>query len=348
MKYSKEEAILAIKTLANTLGRTPSSRDYRKYKIKPSISVVQKLFGSWSSALEQVNLEPITIVKYSKEDVIAALISYYNATGKVPRYNDISNPGSTTAEKHFGSWNAAIEAAGLTPNLLKNIYTKENIIEALVTFYKEEKKVPLYSDFANNKYPSSTTVCRYFGSWNEAIKIAGFRPVLEVDVYNKDSIILAIKKFTALNGRVPTYEDFKHSEEYPSPTTVRRYFSTWNTAIESAGLKPNEPNFGNPTVGKDNHLYRSAAEAYFCDKFLYGRYDYIVEPKYPEPYRKYYDWYVPSLDLYIELDGELRPDAVNSKRTINEELHRNCIIITVKDMYKITNLNFLQEWCDAR
>lgn len=225
MKYSKEEAILAIKSLANTLGRTPSSRDYRKYKIKPSISVVQKLFGSWSSALEQANLEPITIVKYSKEDIINAIVDYHKTTGNIPGYNDLSKPGSTTAEKHFGSWNKAIIAAGFIPN---------------------------------------------------------------------------------------------------------------------------ESGFGVPTIGKDGHTYRSAAEAYFCNTYLFGKYEYIIEPKYPVPYNKYYDWYVPVLDLYIELDGELRPDAVNSKRTINEELRRNCIIITVKDMYKITNLNFLQEWCDAR
>jgi hypothetical protein len=225
MKYSKEETIIAIKTFADSLGKTPSSRDYRKYKIKPSITVVQNLFGSWSSALEQANLKPITIIKYSKEDVITAIISYYKINGKIPGYNDLSNPGSTTAEKHFGSWNKAIIAAGFTPN---------------------------------------------------------------------------------------------------------------------------ESGFGVFTEGKDGHTYRSAAEAYFCDNFLYNRYEYIIEPKYPEPYNKYYDWYVPTLDLYVELDGELRPEAVKNKITINKELRRNCIIITVKDMYKITNPNFLEEWCYAR
>lgn len=344
MKYSKEEAILALKTFAASLGRTPSYRDYRNHKIKPSTKVIQDLFGSWSKALQEAQLEPIKVIKYSKEDAIKALQEYNKTTGNTPTYNEILKPSSTTIEKLFGSWNEAIKAAGLEANLYRSKYTKDIICDAILRFYSAEKRVPKYDDFTGLvDYPSGHTVCRYFNTWNDAIVASGLEPVTVINSHDKENITKAIQRFVSTNGRIPTYEDFKHTTEYPSPTTVRRYFNTWNMAIEASGFTPNEPTFGVPTTGLDGHLYRSTSEAYFADKFLFEKYDYVIEPKYPSPYKKYYDWYVPSIGLYIELDGEIRPDAIKEKIEINKSLSRNCLILTTKDMYKITNSNFLQE-----
>jgi hypothetical protein len=136
---------------------------------------------------------------------------------------------------------------------------------------------------------------------------------------SKEDIIKAIIHFKLVFGRIPGVRDFgSNNPGYPNHDTVKTHFGSWNAAIEAAGFIPNIQNgFGVNTRGLDDHLYRSMAEACFVDTYLYSKYDYIIEPKYPAPHNKYYDWYIPSLDLYIELDGGCRPETTKEKIAIN-------------------------------
>ena len=153
--------------------------------------------------------------------------------------------------------------------------------------------------------------------------------------WSKDSIIQAIKSFYSKNNKIPAARDFNNTNyEYPNTTTVKRHFGTWNAAIEAAGFPPNIQNgFGIDTYGLDGHLYRSLYEAYFADTYLYSKYEYVIEPKYPEPYNKYYDWYIPSLDLYIELDGGCRPETTKEKLAINKILNRKLLLLPAQAIY---------------
>lgn len=151
--------------------------------------------------------------------------------------------------------------------------------------------------------------------------------------YSKDSIISYILAYVQDTGKIPTNRD-TIGTIFPSNKPIIAIFGSWNAAIEAAGFTPTIQNgFGVNTKAKDGHLYRSKAEAYLVDTYLYGIYDYIIEPKYPEPHNKIYDWYIPSLNLYIELDGGLRPEVIKDKIEINKILNRNCIIISIKELY---------------
>ena len=156
-------------------------------------------------------------------------------------------------------------------------------------------------------------------------------PSLKI-VYSKDTLVRTIQEFVEEHGRIPAMREFKG--KYPAYSTVVDIFGSWNAAIEAAGFIPNLQNgFGIDTYGKDGYLYRSKAEAYFADTYLYSKYEYIIEPKYPEPHNRYYDWYIPSLDLYIELDGGIRPKVITEKIAINRLLSRRCLFIQVPDIY---------------
>ena len=149
--------------------------------------------------------------------------------------------------------------------------------------------------------------------------------------WTKESCIQAIKDFHAENKYTPQVRDFEASEgKYPSNTVIRKHFAFWNKAIEAAGFGPNiQSGFGILTYGKDGHLYRSRAEANFADTCLFEKYDYQIEPHYPAPHSDWlYDWYVCDLDLYIELDGGLRPERILEKIAFNEELGRECLVIS--------------------
>jgi hypothetical protein len=227
-------------------------------------------------------------------------------------------------------------------------YTEEDLLQSLKSFYILNNRAPTVRDFRGNPdYPNSNTIASKFGSWNNALILAGLKtnnsPGIPYYDCTEEGIIKAIQNFVEKYDILPTSKQFINSDgKYPSNHSVRRIFSTWNAAIEAAGFTPNIQNgYGVDTYGLDKHLYRSQAEAYFVDNYLYKKYKYIIEPKYPEPYNRYYDWYIPSLDLYIELDGEIRPNIILEKIAINKLLNNRCLFIKTADIKHHTYINNL-------
>lgn len=156
--------------------------------------------------------------------------------------------------------------------------------------------------------------------------------------YTKEDVINCIKSKAEELGRTPTNFDFRKTEgKYPSIGFIVKEFGSWLKALESAGFKPNTSElYGKPTLGLDKHLYRSKAEAYFADKYLYDRFYYLIEPRY-ENCDLIYDWYVPAFDLYIELDGGIRSTIIQEKIKINNTKNINCIYVPYKEIYKVSN-----------
>jgi hypothetical protein len=174
------------------------------------------------------------------------------------------------------------------------------------------------------------------------------RKIYDIDIfapYTEQDCLNAIKAFYALHGYVPSTKSYyRVNKTYPCERTIINVVGSWNEAIIKAGFEVNKSIFANPTIGKDLYKYRSQAEAYFADNFLFGKYDYIIEPKYPPVYNKIYDWFIPSLNIYIELDGGIRPAVVDEKRKINIELARTCLFIKAPYIYYKTSLqDFINE-----
>jgi hypothetical protein len=200
----------------------------------------------------------------------------------------------------------------------------------LHTYYKLFSKIPIGSDFDELLgYPKDTTYSKYFGSWNNALEEAGFITPHLRD-WSQAKIIQAIQSFVSRNGRIPQAIEFKSN---PSKSTVTEYFETWNDAIAAAGFIPNYNNgFGTRTLGNDNILYMSGAEAYFVNNYLYNRYIYEYEKPYGNGW--FYDFYLPEKDLFIELTGGLFPSRIEEKVLFNKLHNRNCLIISTMDIYK--------------
>lgn len=58
--------------------------------------------------------------KWSKDDILYAMLEWEEKNGEPPKWNDWmiageDHPVSMTVRKHFGSWNNAMAAAGFTP-----------------------------------------------------------------------------------------------------------------------------------------------------------------------------------------------------------------------------------------
>lgn len=82
----------------------------------------------------------------------------------------------------FGSWNAAIIQAGLTPNYGIGFpqYTSIQLLQYLRNFYKEHKRTPVHSDFSRGYLPSLATYGKRFGTLNEARLQAGIPRLIQI------------------------------------------------------------------------------------------------------------------------------------------------------------------------
>lgn len=342
-KWNKDKIIESILLFVEEHGKVPVRRDFDKSKGKyPGRETIRRHFGSWNNTIEAAGLNPNRKRKsWVEQELIESIQLFYEEHGKIPQTKDFEKsegkyPSCSTIIKQFGSWNKAIEVSGFNPNVQKT-WTKQEIIESIQLFVEEYGKIPVRRDFekSEGKYPNFTTVVVYFGSWNRAIEASGFSPNTQ-KAWTKQEIIHSIQLFVEKHGKIPQTRDFENSDgKYPSNPTIQKHFGSWNKAIEQSGFEADYNNgFGVRTQGKDGHLYRSKAEAYFADTFLFGQYEYEVEPKYPEPHYKWYDWYISELDCYIELDGGVRPHVIQEKVEINKVLGRTLLVISTKDIYK--------------
>ena len=126
---------------------------------------------------------------YSEEELIQFLIRFKEEEGwkklTSGNFNSHTNyPSSRTISNHFGSWNKALDEAGIA----RSNYTNERILELLVRFKEQEDEDLTYDNFDNNpRYPSSSTVRNHFGTWNKALKEANIRR--KVIIYDKEKSI---------------------------------------------------------------------------------------------------------------------------------------------------------------
>jgi hypothetical protein len=122
---------------------------------------------------------------------------------------------------------------------------------AIELWHKRTCRTPTLIEWrqAGHDHPSAFTVLRVFGSWNAAIKAAGFRPrrrgqqkSSRPSLWNETTIAQALKAWADHHGRSPKQSEWRSRDpRRPSASTVVRVFGRWNAGIEAAGLTPFAP-----------------------------------------------------------------------------------------------------------
>lgn len=119
--------------------------------------------------------------KYTDEQLLEFLLQFEKEHRMPPTVADFINdrkyPSPNVYATRFGSWNRALEKAGLNINTGKGgtlLYADDELLESIKLFYKENGRPPNEDDFKNNpKYPNFMTYHKRFGSWSQALKLVG-------------------------------------------------------------------------------------------------------------------------------------------------------------------------------
>jgi hypothetical protein len=164
-EYTDKELIDAILEKHKELGRIPKGLEMSN----PNGATIANRFDSWEKALIKAGLiediySKIDETQYNKEKIIKSLKSKSLVLGRALNKDEIEKDISKDEIKVlFGTMSNLI-------NIIKNEFSKEELIEILQSKFKSMGKVPEPNSF---KYPNVYVFINLFGNWQNAVKEAG-------------------------------------------------------------------------------------------------------------------------------------------------------------------------------
>lgn len=187
--------------------------------------------------------------KYTDNELLGLLKKEAKRLGRSPVTTDFDSnielPSSRTYAERFGRWLIALQKAGLEPARINTlsadeiIIRKTKIVNTLIGLNNKLGRTPKVIDI--DSIIPQATVCRYFGSFNKALCVAGLVPKYSKKEYlylSDDELLLHIKNFYAKHNRIPKISDFNMKPQFPSPAVYKRRFGGWGKAIRLAGFEP--------------------------------------------------------------------------------------------------------------
>lgn len=203
----------------------------------------------------------MTNVKYSRESIVERMRCWHDITGCVPctvvwgrrahaRQDLVAlhrlggYPTAQTVARVFGTWRAAVEAAGYEA---AKPWTRERIVASILAWRRAHGRWPRSVEWRRQDdtvdigmdRPALQTVIDHFGSWRAGLRAAGYDHSAYMGWWDQNSIIDALRAWHGEHGRIPSNREWMWaSKTHPSMLTVRNHFGTWKAAVVAAGFEP--------------------------------------------------------------------------------------------------------------
>lgn len=155
-------------------------------------SACLRFFGSHDAAFEAAGIES-PARRWTKERIIAAIQDCFIAAKVSDRIGFGDEKLASAAYRHFGSWPAAVEAAGLIdkvpikPTLRR--WNKQSVIAEIRAWHDSGHRLAEVSTKYQALFNAAKT---HFGGWNNAIMAADLEP--ERRFYTKAEILDMIRR----------------------------------------------------------------------------------------------------------------------------------------------------------
>lgn len=173
-QISDGELINELQRLADDLGHRPRTEDMREHG-EFSPSTYHRRFGSWNAALEAAELETATPrnAAISNDALLDELRRLAGELERRPATRDMDDLGEFTSKTYadrFGSWNSALEAAGLETSIPQHaVISDEALIDELQRLATDLERRPSENDMREYGMFSPETYRKRFGSWAGAL-----------------------------------------------------------------------------------------------------------------------------------------------------------------------------------
>jgi hypothetical protein len=195
----------------------------------------RKLFGSWDAALRaagldanDIHMRPIWTAKS-----VLKLIQRKHAAGDALNADGVSPSGLyDAARRRFGSWHAALQAAGVDPErvrIFRRPWTREDLVAEIQRLHSAGGAI---NSLAGSRKEMLAPAIRLFGSWDAALRAAGLDPDrirLNRRPWTADEVTEEIRQAYATRGAVTGFSSAFHR-------AAGKLFGSWEAALQAAGV----------------------------------------------------------------------------------------------------------------
>jgi len=245
--YTDDEIIASLRRCLEEQNAV-SAKAYQKGGYKPGRTTIANHFGSWNNALIAAGIPPHdpNEKQFTDEDIFEQLRACYDENEQhlsMDKYIESKRiPTAHTIIKYFGSWNNAVEQAGITPNESHiKTFSKEDILRRLRELYIENNyylSVLTYTQIKNANDAGIQVIKKQFKTWNNALIEAGLPINAHVDTrYTEQELLQALVDVYAQYGHI-TRELYLEKQHAPHLHTIIYYFGTWEDALRRADIHP--------------------------------------------------------------------------------------------------------------
>jgi sulfur relay (sulfurtransferase) DsrC/TusE family protein len=215
--YTDEEILGWIRNFYNTHGYSPSQSDFIK-QFKDT-KLFRSRWDNWSNTLKEAGV-PVRkqYPELSKEEMLDRLIEVSKKLGRAPKRLEFSKYGLPAPDTYLKKFNVKHLADIFDIAGAKNIFTikrnleKEQLIKELKEVAEQLGHVPSSTEMERiakySSYSSAYVYKKVFGSWNNALIEAGFKPRPVQKAPTKEEILKTAKKILQEEGKL-TYKLFE-------------------------------------------------------------------------------------------------------------------------------------------
>lgn len=239
MTSQRSQLVNDLLQLTVDLGRAPTPEDIDEESAY-GITDYRDEFGSWANALAAADIDKPTNVQIPDDVLLAELRRLTKELGKTPSQLDMTDHGqhgSETYTRRFGSWNGAVEAAGLDPNPDRQKRSREELLADLRDAADDLGRSPTRREMEDYTEADVITFRNRFGSWNEALEAAGLELRPAQERVPDDELLAELQRLEKELGTPPTTTDIEDKGEFSQGVYYKR-FDTWSAALEAAGCGP--------------------------------------------------------------------------------------------------------------
>lgn len=170
-----EELLEDLLAISKKIGTGSLTKEQYNNQGRFCAATMQKRFGSWNKALTLSGLSINHRMNIPEEELlsdikrVAAILNLNTVTcSEYRRYGRFSE---ITTCRRFGTWSAALKAAGLKPTRWKPPATEEDMLDNMANVWEHVGKQPKQKDFhAPISRYSSAPYLNHFGSWRNALE----------------------------------------------------------------------------------------------------------------------------------------------------------------------------------
>lgn len=169
---TNEELLIDIKRVAALLNKNVLTMTEYDRHGKYSSSTIQKRFNGWGNACSLCGL--VNKLSTSDEELLVDMNAVVKKLGKTSltrrEYAEHGKYGSYDIESRFGSWNKALEQAGIDITLQRG-FGNNDLFEEIERVWVQLGRQPTTTDVkAGISRYGLTTYIRHFGSWRKALE----------------------------------------------------------------------------------------------------------------------------------------------------------------------------------